>query len=116
MTDVKLLIAEAERRACWTENAFYTRVAEVLRRNAKEPAAARLEALEAALLAADELAVLAEKSRPMTTRAFGAGVEEREGGSARRQGQLIEQYEGWLRSTDVALAAFRARRATGSGT
>ena len=76
----------------------------------------RIEQLEAALQAADELAALAEKSRPMTTQAFGAGIEEREGGSARRQGQLIEQYEGWLRSTDVALAAYRARRATGGGT
>ena len=74
---------------------------------------ARVPDMEAALLAADKLAALAEKSRPMTNRAFGAGIEEREGGSARRQGQLIEQYEGWLRDIDAALLAYR--RATGGG-
>ena len=82
--------------------------------NIGQDAIARIKALEAALQAADELAALAEKSRPMTSRAFGAGIEEREGGSSRRQGQLIKQYEEWLRSTDVALTAYRKARGGGA--
>jgi hypothetical protein len=58
--------------------------------------------------AAVELANLADKAHSMTNAAFGAGTEEREGGSARRQGQLSDKYWAWHHEMDTALATLRA--------
>jgi hypothetical protein len=58
--------------------------------------------------AAAELATLADKARNMTNAAFGAGTEEREGGSARRQAQFSAKYDTWHHEMDAALATLRA--------
>lgn len=62
------------------------------------------------LEAAERLAGLADNARSMVNRAFGAGMEEREGGSWKRQQQASDKYEAWLAEVDAALAAYREAR------
>jgi hypothetical protein len=64
--------------------------------------------LARALIAAGELAEAAKEVRNIANMAFGAGTEEREGGSGRRQGKLIDDYERRIDAINAALARFRA--------
>jgi hypothetical protein len=64
--------------------------------------------LEKRLKAADELAEAARKVRAISNRAFAAGTEEREGGSGRRQGKFIDEYEALISAIEEALATYRA--------
>jgi hypothetical protein len=49
----------------------------------------------------------AGKARQIANGAFVAGMEERENGSARRQGKLIDQYNAKIAAIDAALAAMQ---------
>jgi hypothetical protein len=75
------------------------------------PMARHILATEERLRAAEALAELAKRHRHMTNCAFAAGTEEREGGSANRQGKCIDQYEAWHKQMEDALAAFKATEA-----
>jgi hypothetical protein len=67
--------------------------------------------LERFIAAADALDALAMKARNATNNAFAAGTEEREGGSGRRQGKMMDQYEAWHKELSAALTEYRAARA-----
>jgi len=59
-------------------------------------------------IAAAELAAAAKEVRNIANLSFAAGVEEREGGSGRRQGKLVDDYERRISAINDTLARFRA--------
>ena len=66
--------------------------------------------MERFIAAADALAEISAEHSKQTNTAFGAGMEEREGGSGRRQGKLMDQYCGWNAAMKAALTEYRAAR------
>lgn len=79
-----------------------------------EEAAARIEQLEARVAAADALADILVQVPSALNAAFGAGSEEREGGSARRQAKYMEKPEMLRREIPTALAAYRGTKEGGA--
>lgn len=59
-------------------------------------------------VAAGELADAAKEARNIANLSFAAGAEEREGGSGRRQGKLVDDYERRISAINDILARFRA--------
>lgn len=57
--------------------------------------------------AAEELAKVLEDGQKVEDWSFSAGTEERESGSARRQGQKLDKVQDWQERRISALAAFR---------
>ena len=60
-----------------------------------------------ALIAAEALATLLAQAPSMINTGFAAGAEEREGGSDRRQGKLMDKTRAYEAAVSAALAAFR---------
>jgi len=65
------------------------------------------------VLAARDLAEALEGADSAINKSFAAGSEEREGGSARRQGKLGDQIQDWQSKKDAALAAYKAAEGNG---
>ena len=72
-----------------------------------DEAAARILADAEVIEAARELATLLERVPSALNGAFSAGVEEREGGSARRQDKYLQGPESLRREIPAALTAFK---------
>lgn len=70
----------------------------------------KCDTLEARVAAADALADILVQVPSALNAAFGAGSEEREGGSARRQAKYMEKPEMLRREIPTALAAYRATK------